>query len=398
VEDGTPDPDIYTMTADGQGLVSLTSAAGTSDGDPSWSGDGERIVFERDPASGNRELWVMNHDGTGQTLVTTQFSPENPDFFPDGRRIAFVGNVSGEQVFVVDIDGTDVTQLTFPGAGDGSAFGPAVSPDGGRIAFTRGGGIWVMNADGSGQVRLTTGSDTVSDNDPEWSPDGARIVFRRSTTPGPGAAADADLVVMNADGSGQTPLTSGDDDDREPAFAPDGSLVAFERSSMGTSSSNIFVTSPAGLNQGTRPLSQGARASGAAVLRSDPNWQPLNPPACGFARRSASRRSGRVRFRITCGSENATAVLSGSVSVRSRAGGRRVVRRFRLRGRRLVIPQGTPTGVSLAAPRRSRRALRRALRTGGGATARARARLTDDLGQSSTRSFRVRLSDGRAGG
>ena len=81
--------------------------------------------------------------------------------------------------------------------------------------------LYVMNADGSGQTRLTTSS--ADDVDPAWSPDGSRIVFQAYRN------GQAEIYVMNADGSGQTRLTNHSDYDGQPAWSPDGTQIAFVR-------------------------------------------------------------------------------------------------------------------------------------------------------------------------
>jgi hypothetical protein len=67
-----------------------------------------------------------------------------------------------------------------------------------KIAFVRD-GIWTMKADGSGQVQLTNGPD----GGPAWSPDGRLIAFTRVTGP-----SNSDVYVMNADGTAQTNITN----------------------------------------------------------------------------------------------------------------------------------------------------------------------------------------------
>src|SRR5205814_9520420 len=82
--------------------------------------------------------------------------------------------------------------------------------------------IYVMNADGSGQRRLTR--NPAKDVSPAWSPDGRRIAFARdrgSTKP------SSDIYVMNADGSRLRRLTRSPANDVSPAWSPNGRKIVF---------------------------------------------------------------------------------------------------------------------------------------------------------------------------
>jgi plastocyanin len=146
---------------------------------------------------------------------------------PPSGMIAFVHSdtlPSEGGIYTINADGTGARRLT-----DSQNYGgePAWSPDGAKLAFTRitrdpewtlleylDPDIYVINADGSGLTRLTT--DAHSGN-PAWSPDGRRIAFTRGS----------EIYVMNADGSGATRLTNNPGQDNAPAWSPDGTKIAF---------------------------------------------------------------------------------------------------------------------------------------------------------------------------
>lgn len=102
---------------------------------------------------------------------------------------------------------------------------PAFSPDGRTIAFVRGGDVYSIRPDGSGQRRLSSGAEV--DSAPIVSPDGKRVVFERRAS----AGAPADLHAVRVLGGGLRPLTSGPDDDHGADFSPDGRTIVFVRDS-----------------------------------------------------------------------------------------------------------------------------------------------------------------------
>ncbi|HEY1853499.1 MAG TPA: hypothetical protein VGG40_02840 [Solirubrobacterales bacterium] len=101
---------------------------------------------------------------------------------------------------------------------------PAFSPDGTVIVFARGGDLFTVRPDGSGQRQLTSGS--AIDSRPVISANGRYVVFERRL----GEGAPADLYTVRIDGGGQEQLTSGAGDDHEAAISPDGRGIVFVRS------------------------------------------------------------------------------------------------------------------------------------------------------------------------
>src|SRR5512132_4524086 len=229
--------DVWTINADGTDLTRLTHSP-AFEFDPSWSPDGTQIAF-RSERSGEPEIWVMNADGTGQRRLAAGLSPawspdglriayaspgdipcppgrgprctgisimnadgsgqhrlpntdggEYPSWSPDGKRIAFNSNLSGDHLmYIVDVDGSHVVDLSRVGEG----WQVDWSPDGRSILFTSHRDhpddytdIYVMRPDGSAVGRLTHDRAYT----PAWSPDGDNIVF---SAPG--------LFIMDPDGS-----------------------------------------------------------------------------------------------------------------------------------------------------------------------------------------------------
>lgn len=95
----------------------------------------------------------------------------------------------------------------------------------GKIAFvsTRDGNyeIFAMNADGGEQINIS--NDRFDDNDPDWSPDGTKVVFDSIRPPGSGN----ELWIMNAEGSDPRMLTNNPDNDEHPSWSSDGEKIAF---------------------------------------------------------------------------------------------------------------------------------------------------------------------------
>ena len=135
-------------------------------------------------------------------------------------KIAFMGG----GIYVMNDDGSNQTPVTtYPYTASAD---PAWSPDGSKIAFgNQNGEIYVMKSDGSNLVNIT--NNVAEDRSPTWSPDGSKIAF---VSRSPIDFHVQQISVMNADGTNQTRLTSYQtcpEDCVEPAWSPDGSKIAF---------------------------------------------------------------------------------------------------------------------------------------------------------------------------
>jgi carboxymethylenebutenolidase len=233
--------------------------------------------------------------GTGvQTqLLTDQREPVRgrfPSWSPDGQTIAFDTAGPGSNIAVINIDGTGLTQLTHDAAARNIR--PDWSPDGRKIAFARGPAgneqIFTMNADGSSVVRLTDPNAGGQGNAPDWSPDGRTIVFqsRRDSTAQP---AHDQIYLMNADGSGQRRLTNHPRPDADPEWSPDGRMIAFDRRIEARNVDQVFVMSAEGGQ--AMPLTDLPSASGHAA------WDRSgHKPAMPLAPEAVVIHSGELRL------------------------------------------------------------------------------------------------------
>ncbi len=224
--------EIFTM--DGSGAIDASGAPTsqvrlqnntTSDFNPRFSADGTQIAFVK-----NNDVWKMNADGTNETQLTGLTPPISLDSFvggwsPDGSKIVFQrsnpaagGNPANFEVFTIDADGTDLTNVSNnPGSATvgSSDSQPSFSPDGTRIAFqsNRRGNpdIWVMNADGTGARPLTADS-LAEESAPEFSPDGQQIAFQSDRGMIPRTTGrNLEIYRMSSrDGSNVTRLTFND--------------------------------------------------------------------------------------------------------------------------------------------------------------------------------------------
>lgn len=197
----------------------------------------------------------INPDGSGATVL--QQDARGPAWSHDRRRIAFQRT---NDLYVVNADGTGLMQLT---STPEEELSPRWSPDDGRLLFYRkrdGGGpldVFVMRADGAGAHPVFAAP--AHREGPAWSPDGRKIVFAQEV------GAEVSLWLANADGSGAARLTQGGID-VSPAWSPDGFSVAYRHASEQGGSTEIYVIEVFGPNAVNLTQNQ--------VDDYDPEWSP----------------------------------------------------------------------------------------------------------------------------
>ncbi|MEO5906404.1 MAG: DUF5050 domain-containing protein [Saprospiraceae bacterium] len=217
--------EIYVTNEDGTQQTRLTNSSGF-DTDAKWNSDGTKIVFSSIRDGSPFNIYIMNADGNNvMRLTDTLLGGTFPVFSPNNSKIAYNssdGNsTSNAGIYLMNADGSNRQRL-------GSAFGdsdPDYSPDGNKIVFTssRTGDneIFIMNSDGSNQLRLT--NETFTDFMPAWNPDGDKIVFVSFR------GNEKAIYTMNPDGSNQTRifLAPGSEQPNDPRFNPDGDKIVF---------------------------------------------------------------------------------------------------------------------------------------------------------------------------
>jgi Tol biopolymer transport system component len=233
---------MCSLTLLGLALLALATPAHAA-----FPGENGKIAYNR--FSCNQictDIFTVNEDGTGRTQLTSGTARNtSPAWSADGLKIAFTTNRDepnpnscvpscNYEIYSMNADGTGQVRLTVNSASD---TGPAWSPDGSKIAFTSSRsprGIYVMNSDGSDQRLLLAAA-----SDPAWSPDGTKIAYT-----GPGGTSDQpqqDIWVMDADGTNQRRITQSgdieypcgsdyftyDESDFAPDWSPDGTKLTY---------------------------------------------------------------------------------------------------------------------------------------------------------------------------
>jgi len=230
---------LMLLTTTGGSSRQLTSVP-TDHIQPSWSPTG-RLAFVRAsvprsklepneingwfPEGGN--IWSLDPaTGAESKLIDDAF---NPEYSPDGRRLAFDARWAGaRRIWVADASGRNPRQVTDDSSEAIVHSTPRWSPDGSKLVYRRIEGIKsdIALVDPATQVSTRLTDDIVLDMDPVWSPDGGSVYF---TSARGGGLNLWRVRVGRGSGAGSQPeqLTTGAGDDLAPSVAPDGNRVVF---------------------------------------------------------------------------------------------------------------------------------------------------------------------------
>jgi TolB protein len=188
--------------------------------DPAWAPDGEHLVAQVSDCSCDIGIFDLRTGAVDEVIpdeVSGDRSACSPAWSPDGRLIAYARYGLPAGLGLYDVARRRARTLRFSGAN------PSWSPDGQRLAYDtqppcgpgafadeRRASIFVAAANGTGRHRIARNA-----TDPAWSPDGLRILFVRVV-----GRANEEIYVMNADGSHQRRLTRHPGADIEPDWQP----------------------------------------------------------------------------------------------------------------------------------------------------------------------------------
>lgn len=224
-DSGKGTEEVWTIYSDGTNRQPLTNSPDLHKGWPTWSPDGAEIAFATDEGIGT--LYLMDADGGNLTVLKKDYtSSTRPAWSPDGQKIAYGGTLV-ITIFDTRPGKVEAVQVPVHRLSGSRIHDVAWSPDGHRLAFaakiideagnSQARDVYVMNVDGTGLQQLT--QHRAEDDAPTWSPDGQKIAFVSYRN-----VLEGGIFTMNTDGSNIEELTNSGED--YPSWSPDGTQLA----------------------------------------------------------------------------------------------------------------------------------------------------------------------------
>jgi len=225
-DNGRRNKEIWVMEADGSGKRRVTNN-GSINLFPAWSPDGKTLVYTSFKA-GLSELFLLYRGSKpGVRLINTKDEKYRGVWHPtNGRIAAVVARQGNTDIYSVSSNGSAPVRLTESRAIETS---PTFSPDGRRMAFVsdRSGApqVWIKDLESGEEHRLTFSG--VYNSSPAWSPTGEWIAYAAQ------AGNNFDIYLINPEGTFTTPLVTHPRSDEDPAWSADGRKLAFTSNRRG---------------------------------------------------------------------------------------------------------------------------------------------------------------------
>lgn len=203
--------------------ITQTGALDTSS--PTFSPDGQYIIFSSSGTGSAPDLWVVGVDGAGiQRITNTDFAEFDPAWSPLGDKIVYSAEFAGDgttELFFLSVTaaGEPVGSAMQATDAASSSYSPAWSPDGSTVVFAsdrRGDGdIYTMDAAGANEQLVTIDDGGAEDQSPSYSADGRWIVFISNRED-----ASFQTYVMRDTGAEMRRITSSFRIDQSAVFRP----------------------------------------------------------------------------------------------------------------------------------------------------------------------------------
>lgn len=359
--------DICSINPDGSALTNLTNTPDVGEYVPEVSRDGRQVVFTRGTSADTYRAWVMNADGSNPHQVTS-VPTDGPAWTPGGQ-IAFRAKIAADawEFQTVSSAGGVASPLWSAGV-TGNSYPPRFTASGsfvyGKLAqipatttYTQ----QIFKVSGGSESQLTVPTAGINSNQqPSWSPDGATILFWRTT------GVNADIWSVSSAGGSPVQVTTTPDTVAEeafPSFSPDGQKLLWEHQDAGHDFFNrqIAIAGADGSSPTLLPIPGYTQAT-APVWAPVPGGSPPAAPMAGFTVTASKKvKKGKtVNVSLRCIGDTRCAVAYGAtVSVPVK--GKRP-KSFKIRSKSVTLAAKANRVVSLKVPASAKGPLAKALK------------------------------------